>query len=77
MCKLATRFVLGNPAQIEKRVRTVHGVNGPAVWIDFGGDDAPPSLDEALDRIAVDVLRRPKADRASSCSGGTGTSNRT
>ena len=56
LCKLATRFVLGNPAQIEKRVRTVHGVNGPAVWIDFGGDDAPPSLDEALDRIAADVL---------------------
>ena len=25
LCKLATRFVLGNPAQIEKRVRTVHG----------------------------------------------------
>ncbi len=55
LCKLATRFVLGNPAQIEKRVRTVHGVNGPAVWIDFGRDDAPPSLDEALDRIAVDA----------------------
>ena len=55
LCKLATRFVLGNPAQIEKRVRTVHGVNGPAVWIDFGGDDTPPSLDEALDRIAVDA----------------------
>ncbi len=55
LCKLATRFVLGNPAQIEKRVRTVHGVNGPAVWIDFGGDDAPPSLGEALDRIAADV----------------------
>ena len=55
LCKLATRFVLGNPAQIEKRVRTVHGVNGPAVWIDFGGDDALPSLDDALDRIAADA----------------------
>ena len=55
LCKLATRFVLGNPAQIEKKVRTVHGVNGPAVWIDFGGDDAPASLDEALDRIAADA----------------------
>ena len=54
LCKLATRFVRSNPAQIEKKVRTVHGVNGPAVWIDFGGDDAPPSLDEALDRIAAD-----------------------
>ena len=55
LCKLATRFVLGNPSQIEKRVRTVHGVNGPAVWIDVGGDDTPSSLDEALDRIAADV----------------------
>ena len=62
LCKLATRFVLGNPAQIEKRVRTVHGVDGPAVWIDFGRADAPPSLDEALDRIAADIApteRRP------------------
>ena len=62
LCKLATRFVLGNPAQIEKKVRTVHGVDGPAVWIDFGGAAAPPSLDEALNRIAADVApteRRP------------------
>ena len=54
LCKLATQFVRSNPAQIEKKVRTVHGVNGSAVWIDFGGDDVPPSLDEALDRIAAD-----------------------
>ena len=63
LCKLAARFVLGNPAQIEKRVHTVHEVNGPAVWIDFGGGDAPPSLDEALDRIAADVA--PTESRAS------------
>ena len=63
LCKLAARFVLGNPAQIEKRVRTVHEVNGPAVWIDFGGGDAPPSLDEALDRSAADVA--PSESRAS------------
>ena len=63
LCALATQFVLGNPAQIEKRVRTVHGVNGPAVWIDFGGDDAPPSVDEALDRITADAA--PTEDRPS------------
>ena len=63
LCTLATRFVLGNPAQMEKRVRAVHRVNGPAVWIDFGKDDTSPTLDEALDRIAADIAltegRRP------------------
>ena len=52
---VATRFVLGNPTQIAKDVRTLRTVDGPGVWIGLPGDGGRPALDEALERIAVDV----------------------
>ena len=52
---VATRFVLANPDQMGKKVRTIRNVNGPGVWIGFGGDEANPLVDEALDRISADA----------------------
>ena len=57
LCDVATRFVLGNPAQIVKKVRPVRRVDGPGVWIGFGGDGAEPLLHQALDRIATDAAQ--------------------
>ena len=53
--EVATRFVLGNPAQIGKAVRTERCVDGPGVWIGFAGDEGASLLDEALTRIAADA----------------------
>ena len=52
---VATRFVLANPDQIPKTVRTVHDVDGAGIWLGFGGDQTMPLLDEALSRIAADA----------------------
>ena len=52
---VATRFVLGNPAQIVKKVRTVRRVDGPGIWIGFGGHGAEPLLHQALNRIATEA----------------------
>ena len=57
LCDVATRFVLGNPAQIVKKVRSVRRVDGPGVWIGFGGDGAEPLLHQALDRIATEAAQ--------------------
>ena len=59
---VATRFVLANPDQIAKSVRTVHDVEGAGIWLGFGGDETTPLLDEALGHIAADTKaadRRP------------------
>ena len=53
---VATRFVLANPDQIGKNVRTIRRVDGPGVWIGFGGDESDPLLDEALGRISADAV---------------------
>ena len=52
---VATRFVLGNPAQIVKKVRTVRRVDGPGIWIGFGGHGAEPLLHQALNRVATEA----------------------
>ncbi len=52
---VATRFVLANPEQIGKDVRTTRGVEGPGVWIGFGGDEARPLVDQAVECIAADA----------------------
>ena len=57
LCDVATRFVLGNPAQIVKNVRPVRRVDGPGVWIGCGGAGAGPPLREALDRIATEAAQ--------------------
>ena len=57
LCDVATRFVLANPAQIVKKVRPVRRVDGPGVWIGFGGDGAKPLLHQVLDRIATEVAQ--------------------
>ena len=49
---VATRFVLDNPAQIRRTVRTRRKVDGPGVWIGLAGEDGAPPLREALERIA-------------------------
>ena len=52
---VATRFVLGNPAQIRRGVRTLRTVAGPGVWVGLSGDDGASVLHEALERIAADA----------------------
>ncbi len=51
---VATRFVLDNPAQIRRTVRTRRNVEGPGVWIGLAGKDESSLLDETLERIAED-----------------------
>ncbi len=60
---VATRFVLDNPDQIAKNVRTVHDVDGAGVWLGLGGEDAPAPLDDALARIHAEA--GAEDDRAS------------
>ena len=57
LCEVATRFVLRNPAQIEKNVRPVRSVDGPGVWIGSGGNGTGPPLHEALARIATEATQ--------------------
>ena len=54
---VATDFVLRNPAQIRKTVRTTRKVEGPAVHVGLPGDEGLSLLKEALDRIAEDAAR--------------------
>ena len=59
---VATRFVLDNPGQIRRAVRTRRSVEGPGVWIGLAGEDGTSPLGEALERIAADApgdLARP------------------
>ena len=50
---VATDFVLENPAQIRRTVRTRRQVDGPGVWIGLAAEDGASPLDEALEGIAA------------------------
>ena len=54
---VATDFVLRNPAQIRKTVRTTCKSDRPAVHVGLPGEQDVPLLKEALDRIAEDAHR--------------------
>ena len=54
---VATEFVLRNPAQIRKTVRTTRKADRPAVYVGLPGDQELSLLKEALDRIAEDARR--------------------
>ena len=57
IAEVATEFVLRNPAQIHKKVRSANKANRPAVQIGLPDDKNLSSLKEALDRIADDARR--------------------
>ena len=57
----ATRFVLANPAQIRKKVRSTRQVDGPCVHVGLAGAQGLSLLSEALDRIAADAAARREA----------------
>ena len=52
---VATRFVLANPAQIRKAVRSTRQLQGPCVHVGLSGGQNQSLLDEALGRIAADA----------------------
>ena len=54
---VATEFVLRNPAQIRKTVRTTRKADRPAVFVGLPGEQELSLLKEALDRIAEDAGR--------------------
>ena len=54
---VATRFVLANPAQIRKTVRSTHQAEGPCVHIGLPGGRDQSLLSEALGRIAADAAK--------------------
>ncbi len=54
---VATDFVLRNPAQIRKTVRTTRKADRPAVYVGLPGEQDLSLLKEALDRIAKDARR--------------------
>ena len=53
----ATDFILKNPAQISKTVRSVHQVKEPCVHVGLPGEQDLSLLKEALDRIAEDARK--------------------
>ena len=55
IAEVATRFVLANPAQIRKQVRSARQVDGPCVHVGLSGAQDLSLLSEALDRIASDA----------------------
>ena len=55
IAETATDFILKNPAQITKTVRSVHPAQEPCVHIGLPGEQKLPLLNEALDRIAGDA----------------------
>ncbi len=57
IAEVATDFVLRNPSQIPKTVRSNRRSEGPAVHVGLSGDRDLPVLKEALDRIAEDAAR--------------------
>ena len=57
IASVATEFVLRNPAQIRKTVRTTRKADRPAVFVGLPGEQELSLLKEALDRIAEDALR--------------------
>ena len=54
---VATRFVLANPSQIRKKVRSTRQLQGPCVHIGLPGGQDLSLLSEALGRIAADAAR--------------------
>ena len=58
---VATDFVLRNPAQIRKTVRTTRKADRPAVHVGLPDEQERPLLKEALDRIAEDARRHDGA----------------
>ena len=54
---VATDFVMRNPAQIRKTVRTTRTADRPAVNLGLPGEQGLSLLKEALDRIAEDARR--------------------
>ena len=54
---VATDFVLRNPAQIRKTVRSVNSADGPSVHVGLPGDETLSMLREALDNIADDAAK--------------------
>ena len=54
---LATDFVLCNPAQIRKTVRTTRKAEQPAVYVGLPGEQELSLLTEAFDRIEKDASR--------------------
>ena len=52
---VATKFVLGNPAQIRKNVRSTLKAQGPCVHVGLPGSEDSSMLSEALNRIATDA----------------------
>ena len=57
IAKVATDFVLRNPAQIRKTVRATRKADRPAVFVGLPGEQELPLLKEALDRIEADARR--------------------
>ena len=53
---VATQFILSNPAQIPKKVRSTRQANGPSVHIGLSGT-GPSLLREALDEVAADAAK--------------------
>ena len=51
----ATDFILKNPAQITKTVRSIHQAEEPRVHVGLSGEQKLSLLKEALDRIAEDA----------------------
>ncbi len=58
---VATDFVLRNPAQIRKTVRTTRKADRPAVFVGLPSGQELPLLKEALDRVAEDARRHDGA----------------
>ena len=54
IAEVATKFVLSNPAQIRKRVRSTRRADGPSVHVGLPTEDLS-LLEEALDRIVADA----------------------
>ena len=61
IASVATRFVLANPAQIRKKVRSTRRETGPCVHVGLSGVQDLSLLGEALDRIAEDAAMHQEA----------------
>lgn len=57
IASVATEFVLRNPAQISKRVGSVHRADRPCVHVGLPGEQGLPLLNEALDKITEDAAK--------------------
>ena len=55
IARVATKFVLRNPAQIRKTIRSTLKAQGPCVHVGLSGTEDRPLLSEALNRIAADA----------------------